>query len=311
MRRPLGVTLAAVAAILGSGLFVLLGLLTLLPVFFPPQPGMPQLLKIFSVVMCFVMLGVAAWGITTSVGLFRLRGWSRWSVLVFSALLASIGGATALIMSVVPLPPAPGASPEIMTGIKAGVAVVYGVPALIGAFWLYYFNTARVRTQFGPGAVADGSGGRPLSVSLIAWLLLFRGVIYVVGAFFPLPGMAFGLMFTGWAGRASYVVLAAIEVSLGVGLLRLNPLSRVLAITLFGYGILNSALFAVLPGHSERLRAAIDSLPFTLRQPSGYDPFPSIAASVVIGSLVSLIPIWFLITRRQAFIKPPELPVQP
>jgi len=26
---------------------------------------------------------------------------------------------------------------------------------------------------------------------------------------------------------------------------------------------------------------------------------------------VSVIPIWFLIARRQAFIKPPELPVQP
>jgi hypothetical protein len=120
--------------------------------------------------------------------------------------------------------------------------------------------------------------------------------------------MVFGLMLTGWPARASYVALAAIEIALGFGLLRLNPLSRVLAIGLFGYGILNSVLFVVLPGHSERLRTAIDSLPFTTRQPAGYDPFSSITASVLIGSLVSIVPIWFLIASRHAFVKPPALP---
>jgi len=309
-KRPLGVTLAAVAAILGSGLFILLGLVMLLSAFVStPQPAIPApLLKAVSIVMCFVLLGVAAWGITTSVGLFRMRGWSRWSILVFSGLLAFMGGSTALLLSVVQLPPTPGASEQIAGVVKIIAAVVYGIPALIGAFWLYYFNTSRVRTQFGTGAVADGPGGRPLSVSLIAWLLIFRGGIYVVGAFSPFPGMVFGLMLTGWPARASYVALAAIEIALGVGLLRLNPLSRVLAIGLFGYGILNSVLFAVLPGHSERLRAAIESLPFTMRQPPGYDPFSSITASVLIGSLVSIVPIWFLIASRHAFAKPPALP---
>jgi len=312
-KRPLGVTLAAVAAILGSGLFVLMGLVMLLEAFVPtPQPGMPPFLKAVSVVMCFVLLGVAAWGITTSVGLFRMRGWSRWSVLVFSALLAFFGASTTLIMSVVPMPPTPDASPEIMKWIRIAVVVIYGVPALMGAFWLYYFNTARVRTQFGPGAETDGPGGRPLSVSVIAWLMLIGGAMCIGGAFSPFPGMVFGLMFTGWAARAFYLAFAAIEIWLGIGLLRLNPLSRVLAIAMFVFAILNSALVAVLPGHSERLRAAMDSLPFTTQPPPGFDPFASITASIVIGSLVSLIPIWFLIARRQAFKRqqgPPDLGV--
>jgi len=55
----------------------------------------------------------------------------------------------------------------------------------------------------------------------------------------------------------------------------------------------------------------IDSLPFKTPPPAGFDPFASMAPSLIIGSLVSVIPIWFLIARRQAFIKPPELPVQP
>jgi len=306
------VTLAAVAAILGSGLFILMGLGMLYTVFVPaPQSAALAFLRAVSVVMCFVMLGVAAWGITTSVGLFRVRGWSRWSILVFSALLAFMGGSTALMMGFIPLPPTPGVSAQAMTWIRIGVAVVYGVPALMGAFWLYYFNTARVRTQFGPGAFADGPGGRPLSVSIIAWMMLVGGAICIGGAFSPFPGMMFGLIFTGWAARALCLGFAAIEIWLGVGLLRLNPLSRVLAIAVFACTILNSALFAVLPGHSERLRAMIDSLPFKTPPPAGFDPFASMAPSLIIGSLVSVIPIWFLIARRQAFIKPPELPVQP
>ncbi len=76
--------------------------------------------------MCFVLLGLAAWGITTAVGLFRLRVWSRWSILVFSSLLAFMGGSTALMMAFIPLPPTPGVSPGIMTGIKIGIAAFYG-----------------------------------------------------------------------------------------------------------------------------------------------------------------------------------------
>jgi hypothetical protein len=309
LRRPLGVTLAAIAAILGAVLFILMGLGMLITVFVPTlQTGAPAFLRAVSLVMCFVMLGFAGWGFTTAMGLFRLRVWSRWSILVFSALLAFMGGSSALMISIIPMPPTPQVSQQIMTGIKIGIAVFYGVLALVGAFWLYYFNTARVRTQFGTEAAADGPGGRPLSVSVIAGFMLLGGVICIGGALSPFPGMMFGLIFTGWSARALYLGFAAIEIGLGVGLLRLNPLSRVLAIAMFAFGILNSALFAVLPGHAERLRAVLDSMPFTMPPPSGYDPFASITASIVMGSLVSAIPIWFLIARRQAFTKPPALP---
>jgi hypothetical protein len=307
VRRPLGVTLAAIAAILGAALFILLGLGMLITAFVPtPQPGAPAFLKTVSLVMCFVMLGFAAWGITTAVGLFRLRVWSRWSILVFSALLAFMGGSSALMISIIPMPPTPQVSQQIMTGIKIGIAAFYSVLALMGAFWLYYFNAARVRAQFGSEAAMDGPGGRPLSVSVIAWLMLVGGVICIGGAFSPFPGMMFGLIFTGWSARALYLGFAAIEIWLGFGLLRLNPMSRVLAIVMFGAAILNSMMFAVLPGHSERLRAVLDSMPFTMPQPAGYDPFPSMTVSIVMGSLVSAIPIWFLIARRHAFMKRPE-----
>ena len=154
----------------------------------------------------------------------------------------------------------------------------------------------------------DGPGGRPSSVSIIAWMMLVGGAICIGCAFSPFPGMIFGLIFTGWSARALYLGFATIEIWLALGLLRLNPLSRVLAIAMFGIAILNSVLFAILPGHSERLRAALDAMPFTTQQTPGFDLFPSMACSILIGSLVSVIPIWFLVARRQAFVKPPALP---
>jgi hypothetical protein len=152
----------------------------------------------------------------------------------------------------------------------------------------------------------DGPGGRPLSISVIAWFALVGGAMCIVGAFSPYPGMVLGMVFTGWAARAFYLIFAAIEVWLGVGLLRLNPLSRIAAIGMFGYAILNSVLFATLPGFSERLRASLESMPYALRQPAGYDPFPTLAGSMIVGSLVSVIPIWFLISNRKAFTKHPQ-----
>ena len=306
-KRPLGVTLAAVAAILGSGLFILMGLGMLLTVFVPsPQPALP-LVKAVSVVMCFVLLGVAGWGITTSVGLFRMRGWSRWSILTFSGLLAFMCGSSAVMITVIPFPVSPEVSAQVMDGIKIAISVFYGVLALMGVFWLYYFNTARVRTQFGPGAGTDGPGGRPLSISIIAWLALVGGVFCAVAAFSPWPAMVFGLIFTGWAARVFYLAFAAIEVWIGTGLLRLNPLSRLVAIGMFAYTILNSALFVLLPGYGERVRTMLERFPSPIPAPLGYDPTSSTAAGALLGSLVSIVPIWFLISRRRAF-KPQQGP---
>ena len=302
--------MAAVVAILGAALFILMALVMFATAFIPiPRPAAaPPFVKIVSIVMSFVMLAIAAWGIITSIGLFRLRAWSRWSILIFSALLAFMGGSSALAIAVIPLPPTPEVSPQIMTGIRAGIAVFYGVLALIGAFWLFYFNTARVRNQFGTGAAADGPGGRPLSITIIGWLVLLGGVFCAGAAFSPFPAMVCGLIFTGWAARAFYLIFGAIQIWIGTGLLRLNPLSRRAAIGMFAFTILNSALFVLLPGYAGRVRMMLDLFPGSMPTTPGYDPASSMGASLILGTVVSVIPICFLMARRQAFLTTPGDP---
>jgi hypothetical protein len=86
-KRALGVTLAGIAAILGSVLLLLFVPFLLFAAFGTPLPNAPPFLKAGLLVMSFFLLAFAAWGIATGIGLFRLRLWSRWSILTFSVLL--------------------------------------------------------------------------------------------------------------------------------------------------------------------------------------------------------------------------------
>jgi hypothetical protein len=175
-RRSIGVTLTAVVTLLGSVLFVLFASLMLLLSLLPKmQPGSPSYLRLALLLESVLFSAVAAWGITTAVGLFRLRNWSRISTIVFSVFLTLCGGSAALSMAFITFPPAPGTPPGLMGYIKAGLVGFYAFLTLLGGWWLYYFNTAAARAQFGTSIEQPES--RPLSVSIIAWCLLVGGLL--------------------------------------------------------------------------------------------------------------------------------------
>jgi hypothetical protein len=307
-QRPAGVTIAAILAILGAALFVLFALLMAAVGFISqptPAPVTPGFLRGIMLATSLVWLGFSAWGITTAVGLFQMRNWSRWSVLTFSGLLTFFGGFAALMMAVVPLPPTPRASPEFMSGMRIGIAVFYAVLALIGIFWLIYFNRPGVRAAFGSGAVVTEPDGRPLSVTIIAWVLLVFGVLTIPASFFvSFPGMLFGILLKGAPGHLVYPAFGVIEVALGIGLLRLHPLSRLLAIAFFAVAILNAAITAALPVQS--IREMLAAMPFAAQLPDAGRMIAFMRVSIVPAVLVNAIPIWFLVTRRRFFESQPS-----
>jgi hypothetical protein len=306
-KRSVGVILTAVVSILGSALLLLLVLLMLLGALLQKaqQPGMPPYLKTVLLMEGLALIALAAWGIATAVGLFRLRRWARWSTIVFSVLLLGIGVFAALATAMVSFPPNPGAPPGMMAGVKVGIVCFYAVLALLGGFWLYYFHTPGVRAQFGAGT--EGPGGRPLSLWVIPWFLLVGALFCLVMAFFPFPAVVFGLVVRGWSARLFFLAFAAIECWLGVGLLRLNPLSRILAIGLCVYGFVSSLLFAFLPGYPERVSAMMDLMPTGWPGAAAGQAaaMSSMQPGMVMGALACLIPVWFLVARRGAFGKPP------
>jgi len=305
-KRSVGVTVTAVVSILGSALLLLFVLL-LLPAALVrrPQPGISAYLGTILLIYGLLFSGLAAWGITTAVGLFRLRGWARWSTIVFSGLLAMVCASSALMMAIIQLPTSQGTSPGLMAGFKVALACLYAVPALLGAFWLYYFHTAGVRAQFGAGT--EGPGGRPLSMWVIGFLLIIGGLFCLGGVFFPFPAMVFGLLLRGWTARLLFLVFAAIECWLGVELLRLRPLSRVLAIGFFGCCVASVLVSVFRPGFSERVSAMLDAMPAGwLGATAGQSAaLSSMQPIMLMGGLMSIVPIWFLVARRGTFAERP------
>lgn len=296
MKRPLGITVSALCALLGSLLMLaILVLITTTLLLSPGQRSLPREAMV-GVVIGLAMFGVLGiWGTVTAIGLFRLRNWARVSMIVFSVLLAFGGLVSAPAMWLLP-PPA--TVPPSFDNFRVVIAAIYGAFGLLGVFWLYYFSRRAAQEAFG-GTSAVESGGRPLSISIIGWWLLIAGVATVLAAPLRMPGSVFIWIATGWAAATWYVAYGAMYAYAGYGLLRLKPIARKVAIWGLCSGAANAFVFFLWPGADARMAALISHFSFG-PQTSPPIHFPALMFVPTTAIGVGL-PLWFLITRRSAF----------
>lgn len=303
MTRSIGVTVSAVVVLLGCLGMLFLGALTLAAPFLPKGPAAPPappfILMLISASMIFAL---AAWGILTAIGLFRLRPWARISMLIFSVFLVFTTMISTVAIFLVPMPAGKNVSSQIMIGVRVGIGSFYLGLMLIGVWWLYLFNKRTVKDQF-RGAVGTAvAPARPLSITIIAWLMVVGAGGCLLAVPLRGPAVFLGLVLTGWQGSLTFLCFAAVELYLGLALLKLKPLSRVLSIYFYVFGIVNSLLMVALPGLEERLVAAMSFLPPEMRTQSLQFLSPSLLSFlVVMGAIVTAVPVWFLITRKAAF----------
>lgn len=102
-----------------------------------------------ALIVALVLLSAA-----TIIGLFRLKIWARYSIsvlglldlLVFGIMAAGVLVARAKSgMAALTVPSNPGIT---LGEIMMGLACLYGMLALIGVWWMIYFNTERIRLIF-------------------------------------------------------------------------------------------------------------------------------------------------------------------
>jgi hypothetical protein len=297
MKRPLGVTFSAIILLLGSSLQVLMALGmalsgAVLPTKNPPGTGaqhvpMPGWMPLMMYIFSAFVLGLALWGIVTAIGLFRLRRWARYSLLVIAGCLAFFGlisVLSTLVMVVMPLTPPPGADVsaldpgqahtiQIMTRfIFAAMAFFYGIVCAIGVSWLIYFNRKTWREAFA-GRIADGIVGgatatplmavpsrRPVLITVIAVLNMFGAVTILLGALLPIPAMAFGVILHGWGKVATYLVYCCLQAAVGIGLWRMQEWGRRLTLGVLALGVAQSVFYAFRPSLIVRYTAEINKL---------------------------------------------------
>jgi hypothetical protein len=325
MRRPAGVTIAAVVVFIGSGLKLLLGTLMIL-VFavIPATDSTPAFTRAAGLIIAIFMLGLAGWGIATGMNLLQLREWARISMIVFSGLLLVIAVPGLLMMLVMPLPTPPlSAVPpgestlgleHLMTAVRIGVAVFYALLALLGGWWIYFFNSRPIRelfrnsatpasdaspAAFGPTEM-PGAPKRPVSITIIAYLALVGACMFPILNILHLPLTFLGFFFTG--GKASLIVIGYMSVQLlmAYGLLRLEKWGRSLAIYYFNFAIFNSIISVILPGAQARYEAATTAMRNSLGLPPSPFRFP-LWISLIFSLPMIGIQLWFVVTRKPAF----------
>jgi hypothetical protein len=238
MRRPVGVVLAAIVlgaiALLGI-LFAGAGVVASIFVHSPVIPKLPGLraVMIGSTALELSFFVFCAW---TAVALVRLRPWARIAVLIVGGLVfffSACGGFGMLLARhyAALLPAGPGAADAQM--VLMGMVAFFFLLSLVGVWWLIYFNLGSVRAAFaGPRAMAAGgapgdpaavparTSGWRIVIMVWAWLMLVSVLYLPIILWMRTPLFLFGAVLRGWAETLTMLGLWAVNIYMGLGLLR-------------------------------------------------------------------------------------------
>jgi hypothetical protein len=169
-KRPGGVSVAAavLSLLICFGAVCLVGSVAAL--FFTRNPLVPRVASVRIILASsdLLMLFFLAWCVLTVAGLFRLRSWARYSIIAIGALdfvfFALLCG-TMLMARRNPIVIGMDAHPNPAIPFPLGamilaLAVIYGTIALVGLWWMVYFNLRPVRLTFAAaeaGSLRDSS----------------------------------------------------------------------------------------------------------------------------------------------------------
>jgi len=329
MQRSAGVSAVAIVVLIGSILVNALGLLTagfaLVMPQLPPRPGRPPMTAGFLLAGSLVYLLPGIWGVVSGIGLWRLRNWARISTIVF-AVVAGLGGLMALglafVFSAMPVPSSDGLSPEdaarAMAVVRAIALIISAVLAGIAVWWTVLLTRPTVIQQF-TGTADDQvtlNSRRPLSITVVAVLMLIGAPFAVVGMLLRQPVPLFTTVLTGTASVIYAIAIAAALTYCGLGLLRLKPTARTVAIGYFVFGILSTTVFFLAPGRDARLTdlMARQHAVFPTSPPRTSPVLPTnilMMFGLGGGLVFAALPLYFLVTRRAAFAPVETDPIWP
>ena len=307
-RNWIGVRASAIIAILGSAATLLFAGLMLLMAFVPQSvsaPPTPIPLKPLGITMAAFFLAVSAWGFSTGIGIILRRRWSRISILVFAAILAFMSASGLLMAFVMPIPAPPGADPAIPGIVRWVMAGFYGVLAVISVWWLVLFNRTLTKSYF-HGAGQESDGGRPLSISVIAWYLLSVLIFYVPVMLIHPPAVLFGMVFSNWISLALFTAFLLVQTFIGVGLLRLRESARIAAIAYFCFLGVNAFTSMRPATQAEMMQRMQHSMPRLFPAGTEVSPFPSLWPIGLATLVLTVLPIFFLVRQRAVFSHLPE-----
>jgi hypothetical protein len=153
---PAGVAIAAVVLGLMAFVGLLISACSAYALFFTHSALIPHIpaVRLVAGGLDALILALVIVAACTIVGLFRLKLWARYSIvllglldlLVFALMAAGVLiGRMKWDMATMPIPYHPGIT---LGDVMLGLAAFYALVALVGLWWMVYFNLQSVRTVF-------------------------------------------------------------------------------------------------------------------------------------------------------------------
>jgi hypothetical protein len=292
--------LIAVAAIAGMSLM-------------PPasaSPPMPPFVKSTAVAMMVFLAGLAIFGIFTSVSVLHLKNWARVSMLIWGGVMAAFCGLALPFAAFVPMPQAPAESPMALPFVRILLTMVYGIPFLIGVWWLFLFNQRAIKEQFLAVSPSDGQLAAPARPRCPLPLAILAGFCIVSAGFslllpftnFPLNVILFGHRFHGAIGVALFYLSAGLLIAGAIGMLRLKRWSYPLMLGQYFFWMASGTITLVSPDYDRNIHEIMSQM----NLPEGPMGQAAFAQTRVFG-ILSLIPgvllIWLLLYYHTRFVE--------
>ena len=307
MNRSVAINIFAVILFIGSALTLLFAAILLLGLRVGSiLEGQPVFIKYVIYFLFAIQLGIVGWAVATGIGLWRHREWGRISILVLSGILLFFTLPGLPMIAFMPLAQEQPEFRSMHLFVRIFMVILYGGLSALGGWWLYFFTRKSVRDEFRGGASFSVTScppdARPLSITIIGFLLLITACFGPSVFLLPVPTILMGFAFTGRTSQAVMLLWSAAAAAAGYGLLKLKLWGRRLAIGYFVFGIVNAILSISLPGshaREEQVRRSIEDM-FQVHSPV---PSPPMWWGLVLVLPVLLAQLWFVVARKEAFLK--------
>lgn len=331
MKRSIGVTLSAVVVFIGCAMTLLGGVLMVVGIEFAQDQALANpLMRGVLIFEVLLDLGFVSWGLASGIGLLKLRGWARMSMIVFSGIMIAFCVIPMIIFPFIPIPQPDDTTANLGLIIRGGMEVFYGSFVALGAFWIYFFNKKSVKEQFRSGAeaatatiapqihvasafaspsVSAARGQRkPVLITIIGVLLIASCASMPFALIMHAPALFFGFELHGVGAAIALATFCAFGLAAGIGLVRFRLWGWITALLFYVVGIANTASFLLIPGALDRFNSAIEqqyaawaipqsALPYSLTTMISATMHISLVVGLVLGAAV----LWALIAYRRAF----------